>query len=85
MPCRRRTAPGCTRRIASELSEAFAALRAGTPGELPEGLSCWWVPSPDGENAPRALVRRGLPPPSEYASLIAPEPRPVLAPATGGA
>jgi type VI secretion system protein ImpM len=77
--------PAGSRADRSGFSETFAALRAGMPGELTEGLSYWWVPSRDAESAPRAQVRRGLPPPSEYAALIAPGPRPVLAPATGGA
>jgi type VI secretion system protein ImpM len=70
---------------ASAVPRTFAVLRADMPGEPLERLSCWWVPSPDTGNAPRALVRRGLPEPSEYAALIAQDPRPVLAPAGGRA
>jgi type VI secretion system protein ImpM len=60
---------------------AFTALRAAALGDFYEHATCWWVPAPEGGGRPRALLRRGLPPPAEFASMIAAEPEPGLGPA----
>jgi type VI secretion system protein ImpM len=75
----------CGADSASEVPDAFAALVAGMAGEPLDRCSCWWLSSWNREGAPRALIRRGLPSPEEYAALIAPGPQPVLTPANGGA
>jgi type VI secretion system protein ImpM len=51
----------------------FAALREAELGGFYERATCWWVPAPGGVGPPRALLRRGLPAPAEFASMMAPE------------
>lgn len=49
----------------------FRALRAAAEPDFYRGTSCWWVPSPDGgATPPRAMLRRGLPDPSDYATML---------------
>jgi type VI secretion system protein ImpM len=62
---------------------SFAALREAVLGGFYDRVTCWWVPSPDGVVPPRALLRRGLPEPGEFASMMAPETARRLAPAAG--
>lgn len=58
----------------ADLRALFAGLRAAQMDEFYDRYSYWWVPSPDGGTTPpRALVRRGLPEPADYASMIAPD------------
>jgi len=52
------------------VSEQFSVLRAEMQDEILEDHSCWWVPSPDGVQPIRALIRRGMPEAGEYADLI---------------
>jgi hypothetical protein len=54
------------------VSAAFAALRQGAEEDPWDRCTCWWVPSPDGIRPPLTLLRRGLPSPDEYASMVAP-------------
>ncbi len=62
----------------------FAALRDGMINEFYDRFSCWWVPSPDdGATPPRALIRRGLPSPEEFAAMIEPDRQAALTPALG--
>lgn len=62
----------------------FAALRGGMTGEFYDRFSCWWVPSPEGdETPPRALIRRGLPSPDEFAAMIDTDRQAALTPAMG--
>lgn len=53
-----------------DVSGQFSALRAEMLDEFLEHHSCWWVPSPDGVQPTRALIRRGMPGAEEYADLI---------------
>jgi len=63
---------GITQPAGEDLSGMFARLRQCDVDAFYGDLSCWWVPrSPDGAYAPRALMRRGLPSPVEYATMIA--------------
>jgi type VI secretion system protein ImpM len=56
------------------VSGQFRELRLGAVEEFYSGASCWWVPSPDGGVTPaRAMLRRGLPPPEDYATMLAGE------------
>ena len=69
----------------ADVPGAFAALRRDMLAEFYDRFSCWWVPSPDGgATPPRALIRRGLPDPGEFAWMVAPDGRAELAPAMGG-
>ena len=49
----------------------FAALRGDAPVDLYDRCTCWWVPSQDSGRPARALLRRGLPAPAEYTTMIA--------------
>lgn len=62
--------------VAEDVSGAFAALGRNMAAGAEDDLSYWWVPPFDGASPVRALVRRGLPSPTEYAVLIAPAPEP---------
>jgi len=49
----------------------FRALRAGALADFYRSMSCWWVPSHDGGATPaRAILRRGLPAPPDYATML---------------
>lgn len=50
----------------------FVALREEALNGFYDCATCWWVALPDGVGAARALLRRGLPAPGEFASMIAP-------------
>ena len=52
------------------LRALFAHLRHENADMLYGDLSYWWVPPGPGGLAPRAMLRRGLPSPVEYASMI---------------
>jgi type VI secretion system protein ImpM len=67
------------------VSAAFSALREAALGNFYERATCWWVPAPEGVGKPRALLRRGLPSPAEFASMMVPEAGPGLALALGAA
>lgn len=66
-----------------DVAALFAAIRGGMAGEFYDRYSCWWVPSAEPGMPARALIRRGLPGPEEYAFLIEPAGRGELAPAMG--
>ena len=62
----------------------FRALRGESVQAFYHGMSCWWVPSHDGGETPaRAMLQPGLPPPSDYATMLAGERRHGLARAVG--
>lgn len=62
----------------------FRRLRAGTLEEFYKGASCWWVSAPDEDTAPaRAMLRRGLPAPADYATMLAGGPTGRMAEAVG--
>lgn len=64
----------------------FATMRHAQTREFYGNLSYWWVPSPDGgATPPRAMMRRGLPSPVEYASMIALDGGNEYSPTLGGA
>lgn len=48
----------------------FATLRHAQWPEFYSRFSCWWAPVSDAATAPRAILRRGLPSPIEYAMMI---------------
>lgn len=55
------------------LRAVFGRLRHQNMDMLYSDLSYWWVPPDAGTSGPRALVRRGLPAPHEYATMLAGE------------
>lgn len=61
----------------------FAMLRREAPDLPYDRCTCWWVPSPDDGCPPLALLRRGLPSPADYTSMVAPAGRDGFTPATG--
>ncbi len=61
----------------------FAALRPDATVGSHDRCTCWWVPSPDGARPPRTLLRRGLPAPAEYTSMMALDGDAGLSPAPG--
>jgi len=64
-----------TQSCGDDLTGLFVRLRHGEAEAFYGHLSYWWVPaSHDGTLPPRALMRRGLPAPIEYASMIAIDP-----------
>lgn len=64
---------------------AFEAMRIAHSAEFYGQFSCWWVPSSDATGtAPSVLMRRGLPSPVEYASMIAIDRSEPAATGTGG-
>ncbi len=67
------------------VSATFAARRDGALGGFYTRTACWWVSAPDGACPPRALLRRGLPDPGDFAFMLAPEAGPACAAALGAA
>ena len=62
----------------------FRSLRAGSLPDFYRGMSCWWVPSHDGgATRPRAMLRRGLPDPSDYTTMMVGERQDGVAAAVG--
>jgi type VI secretion system protein ImpM len=82
-PPRFEPAPGEKR---SEVRDVFAELRQGCASDAYDQLTCWWVPSPEGTTTPpRAMIRRGMPLPVEYAAMVTLDRQQGLSPALGGA
>lgn len=53
------------------VAELFRALRSESLPEFYNARSCWWVPShDDGDTPARAMMRRGLPAPTDYATML---------------
>lgn len=53
----------------------FRALRTESLPDFYRARSCWWVPShDDGATPARAMLRRGLPAPPDYATMLTGEP-----------